>query len=134
MSWPPVTSESIQTAFSPALVADYQQWLVANSDKYGRLDDIVAMVAGEFRAAIESNPDTVMDETADSLPPACLRHATNIIIFQLKGEMDKTLSEAENAAAIRADVFLRGIWMESIPAASSSRAPSPSYSAPEVAQ
>jgi hypothetical protein len=125
--WNVVTSSSIQTAFSPALVADYQQWLAANPDKDGRLDDIVAMVVGEFRAAIESNPDTVVDETADSLPPACLRHATNIIIFQLKGEMDKTLSEAENAAAIRADVFLRGIWMESIPATSEHHVPSPSY-------
>ena len=48
--------------------------------------------------------------------------------------MDKTLSDADNAAAIRADVFLRGIWMESIPAAKEVISQSPSYSQPEVAQ
>ena len=127
MSWPSVTSESIQSAFSPALAADYQQWLVANPDKAGRLDEIVSMVVAEFRAALESNPETVMDTTEGTLPPACLRHASNVIIFQLKGEMDKTLSEAENAAAIRADVFLRGIWMESIPAASFTHPQTPTY-------
>ena len=89
------------------------------------------MVVGEFRAALESNPETVMDTTEGTVPPACLRHATNIVIFQLKGEMDKTLTEAENAAASRADVFLRGIWIESIPAASESHSPSPSYTQPE---
>ena len=125
--WTPVTSASIQSAFSPVLAADYQQWLVANPDKAGRLDEIVDMVVGEFRAALESNPETVMDTTEGTLPPACLRHAANIIIFQLKGEMDKTLTEAENAAASRADVFLRGIWMESIPAAVSTHEQSPSY-------
>ena len=127
MSWSPVTSESVQSAFSPILAADYQQWLVANPDKVGRLDAIVGMVVGEFRAALESNPETVMDTTEGTLPPACLRHAANIIIFQLKGEMDKTLSEAENAAAIRADVFLRGIWMESIPGTADTHTQSPSY-------
>ena len=129
--WTAVTSASIQSAFSPVLAADYQQWLVANPDKAGRLDEIVDMVVGEFRAALESNPETVMDATAGTLPPSCLRHANNIIIFQLKGEMDKTLSEAENAAAIRADVFLRGIWMESIPAGKDTHTQSPSYTLPD---
>ena len=133
MSWPLVTSESIQSAFSPGLAADYQQWLVANPGKAGRLDEIVDMVVGEFRAALASNPEAVMDEIEDSLPPACLRHSTNIIVFQLKGEMDKTMSDAENAAAVRADVFLRGIWMESIPAANAPDPQSPFYSQPEPA-
>ena len=97
------------------------------------MDEIIDMVVGEFRAALESNPGTVMDEIEDSLPPACLRHSTNIIIFQLKGEMDKPLSDAESTAAIRADVFLRGIWMESIPAAKTINTQSPSYSQPEPA-
>lgn len=130
MSWSPVTSASILLSLSPTLFADYQQWLVANPGKAGRLDEIVDMVVGEFRAALESNPETAMVTTEGTLPPACLRHATNIIIFQLKGEMDKSLSEAENAAAIRADVFLRGIWMESIPATSSTQTQTPSYKEP----
>jgi hypothetical protein len=132
MSWPSVTSETILPTFSPVLAADYQQWLVDNPGKAGRLEEIIDMVLGEFRAALESNPETVLDTTVDSLPPACLRHASNIVIFQLKREMDKMPTEAENAAAIRADVFLRGIWMESIPAGSSSFTQSPSYAVAEV--
>ena len=134
MPWPTITSDSILTALSPGLAADYQQWLVANPDKVGRLDEIIAMVVDEFRAALESNPETVMDTTEGTLPPSCLRHASNIIIFQLKGEMEQTLTEAENAAAIRADVFLRGIWMESIPAGSAPLIQTPSYAAPHEFQ
>ena len=125
--WNSVTQSSILTALSPGLAADYQQWLVDNPGKAGRLDEIVDMAVQEFRAALASNPETVMDETEGTLPPSCLRHAYNVIIFQLKGDMDKTHTEAENAAAIRADVFLRGIWMESIPAAVSTHEQSPSY-------
>ena len=128
--WTEVTSSSIESAMSPGLAADYQQWLVDNPDKAGRLDEIVDMVVGEFRAALESNPETEMDDTESSLPPACLRHATNIIIFQLKGEMDRALTDAENAAVVRADVFLRGIWTEAIPATSESVTQSPSYNQP----
>ncbi|WP_136077713.1 hypothetical protein [Pontiella desulfatans] len=129
-----MTASSILSAFSPSLTADYQQWLVDNPGKVGRLDEIVDMVVGEFRAALESNPETVMDTTAGTLPPSCLRHASNIIIFQLKGEMEQTLTEAENAAAIRADVFLRGIWMESIPAGSAAVTQTPSYAGPHEFQ
>ena len=133
MSWSLVTTEIIQSAFSPAFAADYQQWLVANPGKQGRLDEIVDMVVSEFRAALASNPDNTLDETEGALPPSCLRHATNIISFQLKNEMDKTLTEAENGAAIRADVFLRGIWMGSIPAAKTTHTQNPSYTQPEPA-
>lgn len=130
--WITITSDFILSSLSPALAADYAQWLSKNPGKAGRLDEIVAMVAGEFRAALKSNPANVVDSGENTLPPSCLRHAANIIIFQLKHEMDKTLSEAENAAAIRADIFLRGIWMESIPAASESVPQSPSYKQPEL--
>ena len=107
MSWPSITSESIQSAFSPALSADYQQWLVDNPGKQGRLDEIVAGMVAEFRAALASNPENTLDETEGTLPPSCLRHAGNLIIFQLKTEMDQTLPEAENFAAIRADICQR---------------------------
>ncbi|VGO14632.1 hypothetical protein PDESU_03197 [Pontiella desulfatans] len=134
MSWSLITSDYVVSAFSPGLAADYQQWLASNPDKAGRLGEIASMVVGEFRAALASNPETVMDTTEGTLPPSCLRHASNIIIFQLKGEMDQTLTEAENAAAIRADVFLRGIWMESIPAGSAAVTQTPSYAGPHEFQ
>jgi hypothetical protein len=125
--WPEVTQQSILSALSPTSAADYQQWLVDNPGKDGRLDEIIDLVVAEFRAALASNPENDLDETDGTLPPSCLRHATNTIVFRLKYEMGQILSETENAAAIRADVFLRGIWMTSIPAGKSVSTQSPSY-------
>ena len=126
--WPPITSETIIHSFSPSLGADYQQWITANPDKTERLNKITAMTVAEFRAALASNPENGMDPIENTLPPSCLRHTINLIIFQLKSEMGKALSESENGANIRADVFLRGIWIGSIPAAKTTHIQSPSYS------
>ena len=62
MSWSLVTSSSIQSAFSPAMLTDYQQWLVDNPGKVGRLDEIIGMVVDEYRAALASNPENMLDE------------------------------------------------------------------------
>ena len=128
MSWPSITSETLLSALSPDGFVDYQRWVTRNPDKVGRLDELIAMVVAEFRAALASNPENGMDASENTLPPSCLRHSINMIIFQLKYEMGEALAESENAANIRADVFLRGIWIGSIPAAKTTPLQSPTYS------
>ena len=128
MSWPLITSETILSALSPDGFVDYQRWITRNPDKAGRLDEIVTMVVAEFRAALASNPENGLDSAENTLPPSCLRHTSNMIIFQLKYEMGEALTESENAANIRADVFLRGIWIGSIPAAKAIHDQTPTYS------
>jgi hypothetical protein len=119
--------EFIQSVMSAALLSDYQAWLVSHPDKDGRLATIIQQTAAEFRSAIQANGLPLSDDRGNALPESCLRHAQTTILFELKKELGQTLSEAENAAAVRADVFLRGIWMGSIPVTADPAAQSPSY-------
>ena len=126
--WPLITSESVLSSLSPDGFVDYQRWISRNPDKTGRLNEIALLVVAEFRAALASNPESELDPAEGSLPASCRRHATNIIIFQLKYEMGNALSESENASNIRADIFLRGVWIGSIPAAKAIHDQTPTYS------
>lgn len=125
--WKELTIEYMESVMSPALLADYRQWLTDHPQKGERLAVIITQTASEFRSAIRSNGLPVSDDRENALPESCLRHAQTVILFELKKELGKTLSEAENVAAVRADVFLRGIWTGMIPAAADSSADSPSY-------
>ena len=119
--------EYLESVMSADLLSDYQAWLVANPEKEGRLAEIIQQTAAEFRSAIQANGLPLSDDRETALPESCLRHAQTTILFELKKELGQTLSEAENAAAVRADVFLRGIWMGSIPVTADPSAQSPSY-------
>ena len=119
--------EFLQSVMNSDLLGDYNQWLIDNPEKEGRLATIIQQTAAEFRSAIQANGLPLSDDRENALPESCLRHAQTTILFELKKELGQTLSEAENAAAVRADVFLRGIWMGSIPVTADPSAQSPSY-------
>ena len=119
--------EYLESVMSADLLSDYQAWLIANPEKEGRLVTIIQQTAAEFRSAIQANGLPLSDDRENALPESCLRHAQTTILFELKKELGQTMSEAENAAAVRADVFLRGIWMGSIPVTADPSAQSPSY-------
>ena len=125
--WKDLTVEHVESVMSADFLSDYQAWLVANPEKDGRLATIIQQTAAEFRSAISANGLPLSDDTPTALPESCLRHTQTTILFELKLEIGQTLSEAENAAAVRADVFLRGIWMGSIPITADPSAQSPSY-------
>ncbi|QHI68465.1 hypothetical protein [Tichowtungia aerotolerans] len=111
---------------NPTVYASYQAWLTDNPEKAGRLADIIEMTAIEYRSAMEANTLPVPDTSVPAVHESCVRHAQTTILFELKKEIGLTLTEAENAAVIRADVFLRAVWMGSIPITISPQ-PSPSY-------
>jgi len=125
--WKDLTVEHLESVMSADLLSDYQAWLVANPAKEERLAEIIQQTAAEFRSAIRANGLPLSDETPTALPESCVRHAQTTILFELKKEIGQTMSEAENAAAVRADVFLRGIWFGSIPVTADESAQSPSY-------
>lgn len=124
--WKELTVSYIESIMSPTVYASYQQWLLDNPEKNGRLEDIIGVTATEFRNAMEANALPVPDTSVSAVHESCVRHAQTTILFELKKEIGLTLSEAENSAAIRADVFLRAVWMGSIPITISPQ-PSPSY-------
>ena len=129
--WKNLTVEHLESVMSAGLLSDYQAWLVSNPTKEGRLAVIIQQTAAEFRSAISANGLPLSDDTPTALPESCVRHAQTTILFELKKEIGQTMSEAENAAAVRSDVFLRGIWMGSIPVTADPSAQSPSFSQPE---
>ena len=122
-----ITTEYVAAIMSASLLSAYQQWLLDHPDKAGRLAVIIQQTAAEFRSAIRANGLPLSDDRATALPESCLRHAQTTILFELKKEIGITMSESENAAAIRADVFLRGIWTGVIPATLDGSIASPSY-------
>jgi hypothetical protein len=126
-----LTTEYLESVMSADLLSDYQAWLVANPAKDDRLAGIIQQTAAEFRSAILANGLPLSDESPTALPESCVRHAQTTILFELKKEIGQTMSEAENAAAVRADVFLRGIWFGSIPVTADPSAQSPSFSPSE---
>ena len=121
-----LTTTYIESVMSPALYASYQQWLDDNLGKADRLEGIVDQVIAEYRSAMAANAAPV-PSSDKAIHQSCVRHAQTTILFELKKEIGLTSSEAENSAAIRADVFLRAIWMGSILITGSEDPPSPSY-------
>jgi hypothetical protein len=124
--WKELTVSYIESIMSPSVYASYQQWLSDNPEKAGRLADIISNTATEYRAAMAANAAPVPSTSDTAIHESCVRHAQTTILFELKKEIGLAISEAENAAAIRADVFLRAVWMGSIPITVSTQ-PSPSY-------
>lgn len=125
--WKELTSEYLESIMSVALLADYQAWLAANPYKSGRLTALIEQTTAEFRSAIQSYGLPLPDDRDTALPESCLRHAQTLILFELKKELGQILLDAESAAAVRADIFLRGIWYGSIPVTADPSAQSPSY-------
>ena len=124
--WKELTVSYIESIMNPTVYASYQAWISDNPEKADRLADIIGMTATEYRSAMEANALPVPDTSSPAVHESCVRHAQTTILFELKKEIGLTLTEAENAAAIRADVFLRAVWMGSIRITISPQ-PSPSY-------
>lgn len=124
--WKELTVSYIESIMSPSVYASYQQWLSDNPEKAGRLADIISNTATEYRSAMAANAAPVPSTSETAIHESCVRHAQTTVLFELKKEIGLSISEAENAAAIRADVFLRAVWMGSIPITVLPQ-PSPSY-------
>jgi hypothetical protein len=128
--WKELTVSYIESIMSPSVYASYQAWLSDNPEKAGRLADIISNTATEYRAAMAANAAPVPSTSETAIHESCIRHAQTTILFELKKEIGLSIAEAENAAAIRADVFLRAIWIGSIPIVAESVSAPPSYASP----
>jgi len=127
--WPILTVSHIESVMSPPLYASYIQWLSDHTGKAGRLAAIISQTAAEFRSALLSNGMPVPSGYPTAVPESCLRHAQTIILFELKRELGLNHTDAENAAAVRSDVFIRGVWSGHIPINRDTAQLSPTYTA-----
>jgi len=125
--WKELTQPYIESVMPSGLLSNYQAWIVSNPDKSGRLAEIIQQTAAEFRSAIQANGLPLAEESPTALPESCVRHAQSTILFELRKEIGINLTESENIAAVRADVFLRGIWTGTIPVTADPQSHSPSF-------
>ena len=122
-----LTTEYIESVMPPTLHNSYQAWLINNPEREGRLAELIQQTAAEFRSAIQANGLPLSNETATAIPESCARHAIATILFEIRREIGINQTESENIAAVRADVFLRGVWTGTIPVTADPQSHSPSY-------
>ncbi|QHI70476.1 hypothetical protein [Tichowtungia aerotolerans] len=132
--WKELTVSYIESIMNPTVYASYQQWLTDDPDKGGRLADIIGTIATEYRSAMAANAAPVPSSPETAIHDSCVRQAQTTILFELKKEIGLAITEAENAAAIRADVFLRAVWMGSIPIVVAAVQSAPSYASLSVVE
>ena len=129
-----VLDEPTVTAHLPSdLAAEYAAWLLAHPDKAGRLAEIVANTVAEVRDTIRGNPANTLDADPTKIPQSCVRHAENIVFFQLAMEMGLDIDTEGNQSMTRADIFLRQISFKRFQTTGGDGAttPSPHYTVPE---
>ncbi len=133
MEWITLDTATVTAHLPSDLALEYQTWLAANPGKSGRLAEIVANTVAEVRDNIRSNPANTLDADESKVPQSCVRHAENIIFFQLAMEMGLDIDTEGNQSMTRADIFLRQISFKRFTTSGgeAATAPSPSYSVPE---
>lgn len=109
MDWETFNETKALADMPTDLSTTYQTWLSANPTKSARLAELCAGVVAEFRDAIHTTPANTLDPDESTIPSSTLRHAETILFNSLKNEMGETLTTADLAAAVRADMSLRQI-------------------------
>jgi hypothetical protein len=109
MIWVEITYANVLLHMPTDIRARYEEWLVAYPEKAGRLQTITENTIREFRDAIKSSPENIVDPRETWLPQSAVRHAESIIIFSLAMEMGISIDSSGNSARYAADIFLRQI-------------------------
>ena len=114
-TWVHVDEDHVQGAMNPETRAAYVAWLSMFPDRAERLGELIDQVVNEFRAALRAHPANKLNDDPRSVPQACLRHCETLIISQLSVEMGRTLDDSEVTLAVRAEVFLRQMFVSRWP-------------------
>ena len=109
MIWVEITLADALFNMSTDLRALYEQWLGQYPEKAGRLQQIVDNTIREFRDALASGDNAILDPRETWLPQSAVRHCYSIIYFELGMEMSVPLTGAASGAKTSADVYLRSL-------------------------
>ena len=126
MAWVTLDEARVLADFPTDLRPQYDAWLLANTEKAGRLAEITASVVAEFRDAIAVNPANTMDPNLAKIPESCLRSAEVLVTGTLQNEMGQRLSTDDLQAMTRAEILLRQIGYSHFTADGGSAAANPS--------
>lgn len=108
--WVRMDAERVLGAMSLETVTFYESWIKLQPTRAERFESIIDGVVSEFRTALLSNPRNELDPDRRTLPLPCVRYAETLIIGALMKEMDRTISEADYAQIIRAEIMLRTFY------------------------
>ena len=109
MAWVTLDEARVLADFPTDLRPLYDAWLLANTEKAGRLAEITAGVVAEFRDAIAANPANVLDPVRSRIPESCVRSAEVIVLGTLQNEMGRQLTTDDLQAMTRAEILLRQV-------------------------
>ena len=111
MDWVEIKTEDILAHMPTDVKVRYADWLVANPDRAGRLDQLTANALREFRDNLASVKANIVDPRETWVPQSAVRHLETIVLFTLGMEMGLPLDSAAIGARYAADIFLRQILM-----------------------
>ncbi len=110
VSWVRVDESYVLGAMPSELIGPYGTWTTSHPDKSGRLAEITQGVVSDFRTGLNSNPTVVMAPGADELPERAVRHALNIIFYNLALEMGLTINYSAQQGFINAEIYARQLY------------------------
>jgi hypothetical protein len=132
MDWITANETLVLANFPTDLKPAYDQWIIDNPGKAGRLAEIIAATRAEFRDALAVNPANVLDPDEEKIPQSCTRALQALVVFQIETEMGHSVSEERQQAMTRADLFLRQIAYQHFSARpeGATHEPTPAYTPP----
>ena len=131
MDWVEIKTEDILAHMPTDVKTRYAEWLVANPDRAGRLDQLAKNALREFRDNLTSVKANIVDPRETWVPQSAVRHLETIVLFTLGMEMGLPLDSAAIGARYSADIFLRQILMGRYKTTTDAAGePSPRYSIP----
>ena len=109
MEWQKVTAETLRAHMAVELATASDKWIVAFPQKVGRLEEITNTVRAEFRDVIASVPKNSLNPDPDTLPESVVRHAENIIQYEMGMEMGVKLTADGRRLLTEAEIYRRQI-------------------------
>ncbi len=110
MAWVTVDAAYVISAMPAELLGPYNAWIAGTPEKAERLAAIARGVVSDFRTGLKSNPTVVMALGADELPERAVRHALNIVFYNLALEMGLTVNYSALQAFVNAEIYARQLY------------------------
>lgn len=109
MEWQKVNAETVKAHMAVELATAYDKWILAYPQKVGRLEEITNNIRAEFRDVIASVPKNSLDPDPETLPDSVVRHAENIIQYEMGMEVGVKLTADGRRLLTEAEIYRRQI-------------------------
>ena len=110
VAWVRVDAAYVLGAMPTELAGPYSAWIAGDPGKAERLAAITRGVVADFRTGLRSNPTVVMAPGVDELPERAVRHALNIIYYNLGLEMGLSINYSAQQGFVNAEIYVRQLY------------------------